>query len=117
MTAYLIADIDVTDPSEWDSYRKAVGPTIEQYGGRVIAGRARVEAFEGNWNPKTIVLVEFPSYERLKEWYDSPEYQEPKQTRIAPPRPISSSSKACSAFPIRIQPRSAPGCGVWAPLT
>jgi uncharacterized protein (DUF1330 family) len=81
MAAYLIADLEVTDPATMDEYRKAVGPTLQKYGGRVIAGRGRFEVLEGSWNPKSALIVEFPSYERLKEWYDSEEYREPKATR------------------------------------
>jgi uncharacterized protein (DUF1330 family) len=80
MAAYLIADLDVTDPATMDEYRKAVGPTIEQYDGRIV-GRGKFEVLEGSWNPNAVVIVEFPSYARLKEWYDSSEYRGPKALR------------------------------------
>ncbi len=81
MAAYLVVDLDIFDQSTWEEYRKAVGPTLEQYGGRVIAGRNGHEVLEGDWNPRTLLILEFPTTERAKAWYDSPEYRVPKATR------------------------------------
>lgn len=74
MTAYVIGDIEVTDPATYDEYRKQVLPTIEKYGGRFAVRGGKVEALEGGWAPKRAVMVEFPSYEQALKWYRSPEY-------------------------------------------
>jgi uncharacterized protein (DUF1330 family) len=74
MPAYLIADIDVTDPDAYAEYRRTVGDSIAAFGGRFLARGGATESLEGSWNPKRVVIVEFASLERLRAWYDSPEY-------------------------------------------
>ena len=74
MTAYVIGDIEVTDPATYDEYRKQVLATIEKYGGRFAVRGGKVAALEGGWAPKRAVMVEFPSYEQALKWYRSPEY-------------------------------------------
>jgi uncharacterized protein (DUF1330 family) len=74
MTAYLIADIEVTDPVAYEGYKKAVSDSIASFGGRYLTRGGRTEVLEGSWSPKRLVIVEFPSMERLKEWYASPAY-------------------------------------------
>jgi uncharacterized protein (DUF1330 family) len=74
MPAYLVVDVDVTDPAAFDEYRKAVPPTIAAYGGRYLARGGQTETLEGPWAPKRLVILEFPTMARLKEWYASPEY-------------------------------------------
>ena len=74
MTAYVIGEIEVTDPGLYDEYRKQVLPTIEKYGGRFAVRGGRVEPLEGGWTPKRVVAVEFPSMDVALRWYRSPEY-------------------------------------------
>lgn len=75
MAAYVIADVEVTDPERYEEYRKQVPATIEQFGGRFAVRGGSFETIEGEWAPGRIVMIEFPSAERAKAWYDSPEYQ------------------------------------------
>jgi uncharacterized protein (DUF1330 family) len=81
MPAYLVVNIDVTDPTRYQDYIKAVTPTIEANGGKYLARGGRVEVLEGRWNPKRVVIVEFPSAEKAKAWWDSAEYAGPKAIR------------------------------------
>ena len=81
MSAYIIAEIDVHDPVEYEEYKKLVPPSIAAYGGRYLARGGKTEVLEGNWNPKRIVILEFESIERAKEWLDCPEYSEAKKIR------------------------------------
>lgn len=74
MAAYLIGDIEVTDPAAYDEYRKMVSDPVAKYGGRFIVRGGTVVPKEGGWTPKRIVVLEFPSLERAKAFYDSPEY-------------------------------------------
>jgi uncharacterized protein (DUF1330 family) len=74
MPAYLIADVDVQDPEGYLEYRRLVAPTVAQFGGRFLARGGKSETLEGNWIPRRLVLIEFPSWEKLQAWYDSPEY-------------------------------------------
>jgi uncharacterized protein (DUF1330 family) len=74
MAAYIIGEIEVTDPKAYEDYRKQVLATIEKYGGRFAVRGGKVEPLEGGWAPKRVVLLEFPSFEQASRWYRSPEY-------------------------------------------
>lgn len=63
MAAYLIVDIEITDPIGFNEYRKAVVPLIEKFGGKYVAVGDQIENLEGNWLPKRIVMIEFPCNE------------------------------------------------------
>ena len=81
MAGYMIADVTVTDPAGFEEYRQLVSATIEAYGGRYVVRGGDVESVEGDWNPARLVIVEFDSVERAKEWYYSQEYAGPKEMR------------------------------------
>ncbi len=74
MAAYVIGEIEVTDPALYEDYRKRVLPVVTQYGGRFIVRGGKVEPLEGGWSPKRIVALEFPSMEQAQKWYRSSEY-------------------------------------------
>ncbi len=74
MAAYVIVDIEVTDPAGFERYKNAVGANIAAFGGRYLARAGTTEVLEGDWMPRRLVILEFPSIARLKEWYNSPEY-------------------------------------------
>ena len=81
MSGYVIADVEVTDPDKFEVYRGQVAATIEQYGGRYIVRGGETETAEGVWNPRRLVVIEFESMARAKEWYHSPEYAGPMKLR------------------------------------
>ena len=74
MAAYVIADIEITDPEAYEDYRKGVAATIAAHGGRYLTRGGDVSVLEGGWSPKRFVILEFPSMAKLKAWYDCPEY-------------------------------------------
>ena len=74
MSAYVIAEIDITDPAAYEDYRRQVPDVIARYGGKYIVRGGRVETLEGGWSPKRIAVVEFPSMEQALKFYRSPEY-------------------------------------------
>ena len=82
MTAYVIADVEVTDEALFEKYRELVPATIEAYGGRYIVRGGASEIVEGNNTPHRTVIIEFPSFEQAKAWHASDEYAGPKQMRI-----------------------------------
>jgi uncharacterized protein (DUF1330 family) len=81
MPAYLIADVTVKDPDRYRDYVRQVPATLEPYGGRFIARGGAVDPLEGGWRPGRLVIIEFPSVERARAWYDSPEYASARQLR------------------------------------
>lgn len=73
MPAYMILDIEWHDPERATEYRKLLGPTLEKHGGRtLVANEAR--KLEGDWNPKRVVIIEFPSMQALQDWHGSDDY-------------------------------------------
>ncbi len=76
VSAYVISDLDVHDEALVREYVRRVPPLVEKFGGRYVVRRGRVESLEGTWRPKALVIVEFPTVEQAKHWYESPEYQE-----------------------------------------
>lgn len=81
MAAYVIADIEVVEPIEYEEYKKHGPPTAALYGGKYIVRGGTVEVAEGDWMPRRFVVVEFPSLEQAKAWYTSPEYAPAKAIR------------------------------------
>jgi len=81
MPAYILVQVDVTDPANYEKYKPMVPPSIAAYGGRMIVRGGKTETLEGDWSPKRLVVLEFPSVEQAKKWWSSPEYAEPKALR------------------------------------
>lgn len=82
MPAYVIADVTVTDAATMDEYRKLVPGSIAPFGGRFIVRGGAISPVEGDWKPKRLVVIEFPSMADARRWYDSEEYREPKAMRL-----------------------------------
>jgi uncharacterized protein (DUF1330 family) len=74
MSAYVIAEIEVTDPAGYEDYRRQVLAVVTKYGGKFLVRGGKVDPKEGGWAPKRIVVLEFPSLEQAQKWYSSPEY-------------------------------------------
>lgn len=74
MPAYVIVDIEVTDPEGYKEYVKIAPATVAQYGGCYLARGGHTEVLEGDWQPKRLVILEFPSVDQAKAWLNSPEY-------------------------------------------
>ena len=83
MPAYLIAEIEITNPDGYSEYSKLVPATIEKYGGKFLVRGGKAHPLEGDWPERRRVMIEFPSIEKAKAWWDSPEYAKPKQMRLA----------------------------------
>jgi uncharacterized protein (DUF1330 family) len=83
MSAYVIVEIDVQDPVGYEEYKKLAGPTVQARGGKYIVRGGKTEVLEGDWQPKRIVVLEFESMARAKEWLNCEEYREPRKMRHA----------------------------------
>jgi uncharacterized protein (DUF1330 family) len=83
MSAYIFVSVEVCDHVRYEDYRKTVLPTIEAYGGRFLVRGGKMEVLEGNWPARRIVILEFPSAEIARRWWNSPEYASPKALRQA----------------------------------
>lgn len=74
MAAYLIGNITITDPERYSAYREQVPAVIARYGGRYLVRAGAVHPLEGDLGLDRCVVLEFPSLEAAKKFYDSPEY-------------------------------------------
>jgi uncharacterized protein (DUF1330 family) len=74
MTAYLIADIEVTDVQAYEEYRRRVPAIIAAHGGRYLVRGGAAETLEGTWLPNRTIVLEFPSMDALRAFWASPEY-------------------------------------------
>jgi len=83
MPAYIVVQVEVEDPVRYEDYKGMVPPSLAAYGGRFVVRGGKVETLEGDWSPKRFVMVEFPSVEKAKAWWDSPEYKDAKALRQA----------------------------------
>ena len=76
MPAYVISEVKIINEEDASRYRKLASSSIEKYQGKYIARGADPVTLEGNTSDRKIVIVEFPSIEKINEWYASPEYKE-----------------------------------------
>jgi len=79
MPAYVIVEIDIVDPAGYEEYKKLAGATVEKYGGKYVVRGGRTEVLEGHWKPKRIVVLQFESAQRAKDWLNSEQYREPRK--------------------------------------
>jgi uncharacterized protein (DUF1330 family) len=82
MPAFVIVEIEVRDPEVYEKYKSLVPASVEAYDGRFIARGGATESLEGDWAPERIVVLEFPSLERARQWWASPEYSDAKAIRM-----------------------------------
>jgi uncharacterized protein (DUF1330 family) len=87
MAAYVISDVEMVDPELFEKYRALAPATIAQYGGRYLVRGGKIQTIEGDWKPKQIVIVEFPTMQRALEWYRSREYAEALKVRKKAQKP------------------------------
>jgi uncharacterized protein (DUF1330 family) len=83
MPAYILAEVEITNPAGYESYRPLAGASVAQYGGKFVVRGGKAELIEGSKEPARIVVIEFPDTAAAKRWYNSPEYQEALKIRLA----------------------------------
>lgn len=86
MPAYVIVDIEITDPVLYEDYKARAAPTVSDYGGRYVVRGGKTETLEGEWRPGRFVMLEFPSLAKAKEWWACAEYQDVMKIRHASAR-------------------------------
>ncbi len=79
---YVLAEVDVTDPAVYATYREQVPTTIAAYGGRFLVRGGDPVRLEGDHPSKRFVVLEFDSPEQARKWYHSKEYSGPKELRF-----------------------------------
>lgn len=81
MTAYVIFDVEISDPTRYQEFMAGVKPALEQAGARYLARGGAHKVYEGDWEPRRIVLLEFPSVAHWEAFYNGPTYQSLKSIR------------------------------------
>ncbi len=81
MPAYIIVELLITDKEGYGEYKRLAPTSISSYDGKYIIRGGRTESLEGNWNPERIAVLEFPTFERAKEWYASEMYKKARSIR------------------------------------
>jgi uncharacterized protein (DUF1330 family) len=81
MPAYIVVETDIHDAAQYELYKQAAPAAVAAGRGRFIARGGELVVLEGDWQPKRLVLLEFPDLEAAKRFYDSPEYREAKRLR------------------------------------
>jgi len=81
MAAYVVVDITVSDAEKMQQYRQLAEIAVHKFGGRYLVRGGKSEILEGDWQPQRLVVLEFPSPEAVRSFYDSPEYLAARQAR------------------------------------
>lgn len=83
MSAYVIFDVDIRDPARYQEFMAGVKPALEQAGARYLARGGAHTVYEGDWEPRRLVIIEFPSVDAWETFYQGPTYQGLKHVRDA----------------------------------
>jgi uncharacterized protein (DUF1330 family) len=81
MSAYIIVDIDIHDSQTYETYKALAPESIAKYGGKYLTRGGATEVLEGEWIPKRLVILQFDSMERAKEWLNCAEYAPARKLR------------------------------------
>jgi uncharacterized protein (DUF1330 family) len=80
-SAYVIAHVEVTNPAQYEEYKKWSSEAIKLHGAEVCVRGGKVEVLEGDWDPQRVVVLKFPSMEAANRFYASPEYGKAREAR------------------------------------
>ncbi len=81
MPAYVIVDIEITDPQQYERYKTLAPATVAAFGGRYVARGGATLSLEGGWQSGRLVILEFDSLDRARAWHDSPAYRAARTLR------------------------------------
>ena len=81
MSAYVVVQVEVMDPEGYEGYKSMVPSSLAVYGGKFVVRGGACETLEGAWQPKRLVVLEFPSVAKAKAWWNSDEYRDAKALR------------------------------------
>jgi len=83
MPAYIIVDVTIHNAENYEDYKKLTPASIAAYDGKFIVRGGATETLESDWQPGRLVVLEFPSVERARQWWSSEEYAPAKTIRQA----------------------------------
>jgi uncharacterized protein (DUF1330 family) len=80
-SAYIIANVEVTNPEQYEEYKRLSTIAMKAHGAEPCVRGGKVEVLEGDWAPKRMVVLKFPSMEQAKAFYNSVEYGAARKSR------------------------------------
>lgn len=99
MAVYIVVDIEITDPQQYEAYKRLTPATIAAHGGKYLARGGKTITLEGGWQPQRLVVLEFENMERVNEWWNSPEFAALKEMRLQSARASFVAIEGVSAQP------------------
>lgn len=81
MPAFVIVEIDISDPVKYNEYKRLTPATVSAFGGKFVLRGNPVTLLEGEWNHERLVMLQFPNKEKATDWYNSEGYQHAKKVR------------------------------------
>ena len=81
MSGYIIANVQVTNPAQYEEYKKWSSAAMQATGAEVCVRGGKLEVLEGDWTPERLVVLKFPTFEAAKAFYDTPEYMKAREAR------------------------------------
>ena len=81
MSGYIIANVQVTNPVQYEEYKKWSSAAMQAHMAEVCVRGGQVQVLEGDWSPERIVILKFPTFEAAKAFYDTPEYLKAREAR------------------------------------
>lgn len=73
---YIMAQIKIQDPEKYAEYQDGFLPIFAKYEGEILAVSDDVNVLEGDWPYSRAVIIRFPSEDKARAWFASPEYLE-----------------------------------------
>jgi uncharacterized protein (DUF1330 family) len=83
MAAYVIFDVEITDLAQYQEFMEGVKPALEEAGARYLVRGGSHTVHEGDWQPRRIVLIEFPTIAAWEAFYNGSTYRRLKSIRDA----------------------------------
>ena len=80
-SAYIIANVTVTNPAQYEEYKKLSSAAMQEYGAEVCVRGGKAQVLEGDWTPERVVVLKFPSLDAARAFDASPEYGKARAAR------------------------------------
>ncbi|MFG6413759.1 DUF1330 domain-containing protein [Roseateles sp. DC23W] len=81
MSAYILANVKITNPEQYEDYRRLSTLAMKGHGAEVLVRGGKTTVLEGDWTPDRVVLLKFPTHDAAQAFYDSPEYGAAREAR------------------------------------
>ena len=81
MSGYIIAHVQVTNPTQYEEYKKWSTLAMQAHKAEVCVRGGQVQVLEGDWAPERVVILKFPTFAAAKAFYETPEYLQAREAR------------------------------------